>query len=393
MSPWEKSYDELKETMTMMPNGKIWKKIVKQGIGELMPQEKVRCKIHYSGYFETDQDRSAFDSTYMRGSPKTFISGSADILPGIEMAVLSMRKNEESQFVVSYELLFGDMGCAPRIPPKADGLFVINLLDFSEIGDENAVDKLNEQDKRKFSIILPKIREVQVKGKDLFAQGHTPNACHTFHKAVKSLQFCSLSDENEQKQQNELLVKMYTNLAVCYNKMELWKKTCSMCNEIGHISDLSKNGKALFQEGRALLKLNEFQRARQKLRQAQQIEPTNKIISNEIILLEETYKKQKSDEQMLWKRAFANKKNQNDNKTDNNDLNQINDSDFDPAFRATFLEHVHQFKADNKQRFMRLPEGLSNDELGVIQSLVKNLSLKLDVTRDNNKIIHQLVKQ
>lgn len=385
MSPWEKSYAELKESMTQLPNGLIWKKIVKEGIGELMPQEKCRATIHYNGYFESDTNRSAFDSTNMRGAPKTFNIGSADILPGIEQAVLTMRKNEESQFVVSYELLFGEMGCVPRIPSKADGLFVIRLLNFTEVGDENAIDKVNEEDKRKFSVILPKIREIQIKAKDLFSKGHTSNACRAFHNAIKSLEFCQLCNETEQKQQQEYLIKLYTNLAVCYNKMGLWKKTCSMCNEIGRLTDLSKNSKALFQEGRALLKLGEFQRAREKLRQSQYIEPSNKSICQELILLEETYKKQKDEEQDIWKRAFGNK-----NKDNRGNGTTIDDA----AFRDAILKIVHEFKADNEQRFVSLPEGLTSNELSNIESLVENLSLKIDVTYDHrNKIIHKLVKQ
>lgn len=383
MSPWEKSYDELRETMIKLPTCNIWKKIVKAGIGEPMPQEKIRATIHYNGYFEQTENRAAFDSTYMRGAPKTFYIGNNEILTGIELAVMSMLKNEESQFIVSYELLFGEMGCQPRVPPKADGLFVISLLNFTEVGDGEAIDKVKDEDKRKFAVILPKIQDVQTKGKDLFNRGHTANSIRAFHNAVRTLEMCQLSNEEEQQQHQQLLAKLYTNLAVCYNKLGLWKKTCSICNELNRISDKKKNGKALFQEGRALLKLNEFRRAREKLGQAQRLEPTNKMISDELILLEQTYKKQKDFEQGLWKRAFK-----NDDATKENKKPDVDDS-----FQATLLEHMDQFKADTKQRAMRLPEGLSSEELESIESMVQNMSLKLEVVQERNRSVHQLVKK
>lgn len=382
MSPWEKSYDELKQSMTKLPNCNVWKKIVKAGIGEPMPTEKVRATIHYNGYFEQTENRTAFDSTYMRGSPKTFYIGNNEILAGIELAVMSMLKNEESQFIVSYELLFGEMGCTPRVPPKADGLFVVSLLNWTEVGDGDAIDKVNEEDKRKFAVILPKIQDVQTKGKDLFSRGHTANAVRSFHNAARTLEMCQLSNEAEQKQQQDLLVKLYTNLAVCYNKLGLWKKTCSICNDMKRISEMSRNSKALFQEGRALLKLNEFQRARDKLGQAQRLEPTNKTISNELILLEQTYKKQKEYEQGLWKRAFNNNETSKENQQPNEDA----------SFKATLMEHIDQFNADTKQRIMRLPEGLSDDEIVVIENMLQNMSLKMEVAYEHNRSIHQLVK-
>lgn len=38
---------------------------------------------------------------------------------GMELALRTMRKNEESRFLIRPEYAFGDMGCPPRIPKKA----------------------------------------------------------------------------------------------------------------------------------------------------------------------------------------------------------------------------------------------------------------------------------
>jgi len=41
-----------------------------------------------------------------------------------------MRRNEQSQFIFSPDWAFGDLGCPPRIPPKAYVYFKIDLIDW-----------------------------------------------------------------------------------------------------------------------------------------------------------------------------------------------------------------------------------------------------------------------
>ena len=42
-----------------------------------------------------------------------------EVIPGWEIAVKSMYRNECSQFLISSQYAFGKMGCPPRIPPNA----------------------------------------------------------------------------------------------------------------------------------------------------------------------------------------------------------------------------------------------------------------------------------
>ena len=42
-----------------------------------------------------------------------------EVIPGWEVAVKSMRRNERSQFLISPDYAFGKIGCPPRIPPNA----------------------------------------------------------------------------------------------------------------------------------------------------------------------------------------------------------------------------------------------------------------------------------
>lgn len=49
---------------------------------------------------------------------------------GLDEAVGTMKRNEQSEFIFSPDWAFGEMGCPPRIPPKAYVYFKIDLIDW-----------------------------------------------------------------------------------------------------------------------------------------------------------------------------------------------------------------------------------------------------------------------
>lgn len=384
LSPWTKSFIDLKEYMMKIPNANIYKKLLNEGLGEMIPQEnKVRVVIHYNAFWENEN--TAFDSTYLRGECKRFITKEYDVLPGIELSIMTMKKGEESQFLISYEYLFGKMGCPPRALPEADGLFIIKLLDFTEIGNDNALNDLTAEDKQKFSVVIKKVNEVHLKGTDHFKQGNISSATRSFQNAVRSLEFCKLENESEQLEQQELLLRLYTNLAVCYNKMNLPKRACLMCNEIARISNIQTNCKALFQDGRALLIIGDYEKAKRRLQQALRLEPNNETIVKELRLLSEKHEKDKENERAIWKRVFDK---ENVNKSKKISVKTESEVQF------KLKKHFEDFKNNDKEKSLVLPEGLDSDELKHVEKLVNELSLKLKVCEmHNNKTSHIVYKK
>lgn len=231
--------------------------------------------------------------------------GHGEVLPGIELAVRSMKKGEEAEFIIPYQLLFGELGCAPRVKPKSDGLFIITLLEFSILGDANALENLAGDDKKKYKIVVERVKELRLNGVDHFKQGRYQNACYAFNKCVTALELCHIENAEEQKEQQKQIVSLYTNMAVCFNKINKPAKVCSMCNEIARISDINKNCKALFQEGRAYFKLGEFEKAKQKLKKALNLEPNNEEIKRELQLLFRKFETSAKHDKEMWTRAFG----------------------------------------------------------------------------------------
>lgn len=49
------------------------------------------------------------------------------LLPGLQIAVKSMLVGEVSQFLLSYQVMFGIMGVPPKIKPKAKCVYYIKV--------------------------------------------------------------------------------------------------------------------------------------------------------------------------------------------------------------------------------------------------------------------------
>lgn len=308
LTPWEKSFDELKLTMVQVPNifGIIHKRIITDGVDDVMGQQDCRMQCSYSMFCENE--KISFDS-----KPKPITVIKSEVLLGMQAAFSTMRKKEEAHFIIEYKLMFGEMGCPPRIKPRADILLVARLIDFVEVGNENACDDLSEEDRRKFRILKDKIDEMYKKSLDHYRNKRYKYSIKVGHQIVRHLEFCQVADETEQVEQQRILNDLYIHLSACYFKAEDWKKTCLMVNELRRRGNVDGNVTILFYEAIALSHIeNNFRRSIELLRSAQKIEPNNELVNrtlNEILAKEQKYEKEQKE---MWQRVFKAKINAED---------------------------------------------------------------------------------
>lgn len=111
----------------------------------------------------------------------------------------------------------------------------------------------------------------------LYKTNNFTAASQVFKKAVNMLHRCRLADESEEKIQEKYLKKLYLNLAICYNETKLPFKTCIACNELNRLNSLWNNGKALFQNAKALRMIGQFDAAEKKLTRAMKLNPNDSI--------------------------------------------------------------------------------------------------------------------
>ncbi|KAJ6623929.1 Inactive peptidyl-prolyl cis-trans isomerase shutdown [Pseudolycoriella hygida] len=373
ISPWNKPFAELIPSMDKIGMN-IYKKIVKHPIdNESIVGRRCCVTISYNAFME--HETCPFDSTFMRGSNLTFVTDDEAVLPGVELAVKSMGRKEESQFIIPYKLLYGELGCAPRIKPKADALFVIQLIDFSEAGDEEATEVVSDADKRKYSYMIDKILEVKTNAIYHFRQGEYLKAASAFNRAINRLEMCNLINEAEEIEQRNHLIKLYSNLMTCYNKLDKPKQVCTAFKELGRLTETDRNPKALYQFGKAMMALGDYNAAIAALKKAKRLKPDDPDIATQLRVLDEKHSKHKEMESKLWRKAMGNCEPTFAEKS----------FEVDEKFKKEVDDLVTSFQNKPKESKVNVPDGLSKDEIDFIKDFVKDFKMKFVISEVHGK--------
>lgn len=392
--PVATDFDDFRATAEKLENHNIYKQLTKEGYGtEKLSSLNAHVVYHYS--FFLDGQIQPFDSTYVRNRAEVLEDcDNASVLPGVMVALQTMKAGEKADFLIDYRLMYGDFGCMARVPPKADIFVSLELLRFNETGDADALKQLDSTDCHKFKVVIVKATEVYKKALDSFKHNRCGAANREFDTAIKALEFCRLNDASEQNEQHEFLVKMYRNQAVVYNKVHNWKKTCLMCQELLRIGktyvsyDVAKDCKAQFLWGRALLELGEFKRGREHLMRAVSLEPTNQEIRNELLRLSTVEQKKHKNDIEFARRALnaINIREEKEdeveqpeetNNIDNDDGEDNNNAAEDESFMA-FQETIRSILinfVESANHMIVLPHEMSDLEVVQVREMAEDFGL------------------
>ncbi|XP_011555135.3 inactive peptidyl-prolyl cis-trans isomerase shutdown [Plutella xylostella] len=270
-----------KHLLPVDKDGYVKKKVLEDGGGEV-PHDGCTVSIVYSGYWEDTDD--PFD---VRPIHKPLVVDLSDngLLPGLIIAVKSMLVGEISVFLLSHHLMYGEMGIPPRIKPKASCVFYIKLV--KNIITPKQGD-INFSEANMFQRVHKEVKLLYSSGMELHKTKNYSASSRLFRKAVFMLHRVRLADEDEEKIQEKFLIKLYTNLAICYNKLKLPLKACTACNEINRLTNIWSNGKVLFQNAKALRMIGAYDSAEKRLKRAMQLFPNKDEMKEELELLQRT---------------------------------------------------------------------------------------------------------
>ncbi len=93
------------------------------------PQVQMRrpVKVHYYGVFEADG--KMFDNSFRRGRPFQFQPGVGMVIKGWDMAVPHLRQGGKAILFIPAHLGYGKAGSPPTIPPDANLVFYVELVE------------------------------------------------------------------------------------------------------------------------------------------------------------------------------------------------------------------------------------------------------------------------
>lgn len=81
---------------------------------------------HYRGFLD---DGSEFDSSYAKGRPFQCVIGTGRVIKGWDIGLMGMQLGGRRKLFVPAQLGYGERGAGAKVPPNANLIFDIELLD------------------------------------------------------------------------------------------------------------------------------------------------------------------------------------------------------------------------------------------------------------------------
>ena len=111
---------------TVLPDGLEYVDLKKGTGAEAKPGKKV--KVHYTGWL-ADSSHKKFDSSVDRHEPIEFTLGSGMVIKGWDEGLDGMKVGGRRQLHIPAKLAYGERGAGDAIPPNADLIFDVALVD------------------------------------------------------------------------------------------------------------------------------------------------------------------------------------------------------------------------------------------------------------------------
>ncbi|KAI4469992.1 inactive peptidyl-prolyl cis-trans isomerase fkbp6 [Holotrichia oblita] len=354
-----------KKMIDLTPDGKVKKRVLREGVGNSLPENgHVTCD--YNAYLEYSP--TPFDSTYARNRPFKLRLDEGQTLPGLEIAIKSMKVMEKSQFLIHPDLAYGKMGCLSRVPPDTQVLFEVEVKNCLHTGPIQSYQNLPKEEQQDFKNVQEFVKALHQKGNVFYKQNLIKQAIKEYNVAVTKLEDCTLADYREQEVQQELLLTLYSNLVNAYTKIQVPRKACIIANQIFRLvkgTSLRVPAKVYFHNARALMMLGDYASAKQKLQMANRLCPNDEDVAKEFVKLEELIKANYQREIKLARAIFKNVD------KDKKDVPNMVTEEFKDTLKEYFMELV----ADESNTQYNLPDDLNDIELNYIRTNAPQFNL------------------
>lgn len=104
--------------------------ISQPGEGTTKPVRGQLVAIHYRGNF---LDGTYLDDSYSKGGAISLEAGKAQVIPGMDQAIMDMTKGERRLIIIPYWLGYGEAGVKGKIPEQATLVFEVELVDIKPL--------------------------------------------------------------------------------------------------------------------------------------------------------------------------------------------------------------------------------------------------------------------
>ncbi|XP_068090005.1 peptidyl-prolyl cis-trans isomerase FKBP8 isoform X2 [Hyperolius riggenbachi] len=229
--------DLVEEWLDVLGNGALRKKVLIQGQGAASRPLKgqdviVRLKTTLGD-----------DSVVEENVTLTFTLGDGDVIQTLDLCVLLMELGETSLIEADAKYCYGKEGRKPDIPPNANLILEVSLVDVKDGPD---LELLTGQEK------LDLVNKKRERGNYYFQQADFVFAINSYDIALKIVNSSSKVDftAEEDAELLDVKIKCLNNLAASQLKLDHFEAALKSCNLV--LEQQPNNIKALFRKGKTI---------------------------------------------------------------------------------------------------------------------------------------------
>nr|ACO14975.1 FK506-binding protein 6 [Caligus clemensi] len=278
----------------------IEKKVLESGLELVGIGEKDVALCHYS--LTIDGEVEPYDSSLLRRKRERLTLGT--ILPGVEFALLSMKKCERSAFRIQPGLAFGALGCPPRIPANSVILAEIKVFDFLDSKSSKELLRRPQELAYKYSFryVYDLIHREYLEANNNVKRGEFALATGLYQGGIKLFEILPVKDDKEDAERKILLHKLRLNVGLCFLQTGKYAPTCGVMREV--LADEPDNVRALYRMGKAKRMLGGIEEARSYLKRALSHAPGDPDIRRELGNLRKDIQQRKKYEMAISEGLF-----------------------------------------------------------------------------------------
>ncbi|BFZ18347.1 hypothetical protein BsWGS_21386 [Bradybaena similaris] len=387
--------------LTPNKDGGVLKQLKTPGVGSVIP-EGALVMMHFNAY--TDIGQPPYDSTRLRGQAMKFRLGKGEIIPGLELALLSMKKHEVSRFLIHHNYAYGVMGCPPRIPKEASLIFDVEVLHFVEqegVDDYYSLTPDERREKLKYTDIEKVVKAENAEAKEYFENKNCLKSLGKYKRAQNVLEAYNLKNAEEERLWKKQILKVYVNCAVCCHNLGHFGRTITYCNQALELDRSCV--KAHYFKGKALHSLGSFKDATESLKRARNLEPSNSCISKALQSLARSMRDHELFEKNMYSKMFSNASKgsepettapQKDASKNDNDSEGVEYGTCSDAFRNLVREQFEKFQKDSGMTEMPFPEiQMTPAEIECILSTATDLGMDVKKKGTGNATRYEVYKK
>ncbi|XP_033115687.1 peptidyl-prolyl cis-trans isomerase FKBP4-like [Anneissia japonica] len=291
------------------PDKTFSKKIKQEGKGSAKPNDGTVCLVHITPLVACSITDNVIGYKLNRSIDMCIGNGDCELSEIFEACVESMKEEEIAELLIPSTIVkkkWPEFKDDPPTDATADSDRLKNVvfsLELKAFTPRKHIWELDPSEK------LTRATEFKDIGTNNFKREKYDMAEKFYTKSLKVLVTMGVEsgitafEEDQMNSYNTVRCAALLNLAACQLKRDKFEFVVEHCNNALEID--SKNVKGLYRRGQAYMALNEFEKAKEDLKYALQLEPKNKPIIKQLRVLDSKIKEHRAQYKKGMSKMFG----------------------------------------------------------------------------------------